>query len=90
VTHYLAIFVETDMGEWRVVFPDVPGCEARGFTLDDAQFAATSALERCIEERGLSAPLPKDLSAVSRSEEWLSRNHIDLSRAVITMVRLAA
>jgi predicted RNase H-like HicB family nuclease len=34
MTHYLAIFVETDVGEWRVVFPDVPGCEASGFTLE--------------------------------------------------------
>ena len=47
MSHYIAIFVEDHIGEWRVVFPDVPGCEARGFTLHDAQYAAASTLARC-------------------------------------------
>jgi predicted RNase H-like HicB family nuclease len=89
VTHYIAIFVETEVGEWRVVFPDVPGCEAKGFTLDDAKFAAVSALVQCIRENG--SPLhPINLEAVQRNEEWLSQHHIDLSRAVISMIPLAA
>ena len=78
------------MGEWRVVFPDVPGCEAKGFSMEDAEYAAASALRRCIEETGLPAPLPMDMAAVQRSDEWLSLNHIDLSKAVVSMVPVAA
>lgn len=89
MTHYLAIFVESELGEWRVLFPDVPGCEARGFTLEDAKYAAYSALQRCIQDSDLPAPLPMDLTAMHRSQEWLSQNHVDLSRAVVTMVPLA-
>lgn len=88
--HYLAIFVESDFGEWRVLFPDVPGCEARGFTLDDAKYAASSALQRCIQKDGAPASIPMDLTAVQRRQEWLSQNRVDLSRAVVTMVPLAA
>jgi predicted RNase H-like HicB family nuclease len=86
--HYIAIFVETELGEWRVVFPDVPGCEAKGFTLDDAKFAAVSALVRSIRENG-PPPLPMDLDAVQRSEAWLSQQRIDLSKAIVSMVPLA-
>lgn len=78
------------MGEWRVVFPDVPGCEAKGFTLDDAKYAAASALGQCIQDSNAPAPMPMDLAAVKRSEEWLSRNQIDLSKAIVSMVPLAA
>jgi hypothetical protein len=40
MSHYIAIFIEDHIGEWRVVFPDAPGCEAKGFTLHDARYAA--------------------------------------------------
>jgi predicted RNase H-like HicB family nuclease len=86
--HYLAIFVENNFGEWRVVFPDMPGCEARSFSLDDAGIAATSALTRCLRENG-TPPLPMDLAAVQQHREWLELNHIDLSKAVVTMIQLA-
>jgi hypothetical protein len=87
--HYLAIFVENDFGEWRIVFPDMPGCEARGFSLDDAKFAAATALVRCLREYG-TPPLPMDLAAVKRNEDWLKQNQVDLSKAVVTMIQLAA
>jgi predicted RNase H-like HicB family nuclease len=89
MNHYIAIFVETDFGDWRVVFPDVPGCEAKGFTFDDAKFAAVSALVQSIREGG-SPPRPMDLEAVQRNEEWLSRHHIDLSKAIVSMIPLAS
>ena len=88
--HYLAIFVEDQLGEWRVVFPDVPGCEARGFTLDDAQYAAASTLSRCLQENGTRPPMPMDMAAVKKSDEWLKQNRVDLSKAVVSMISLAA
>ncbi|MEZ5832571.1 MAG: type II toxin-antitoxin system HicB family antitoxin [Dongiaceae bacterium] len=88
--HYIAILVETDVGEWRVLFPDVPGCEAKGFNLDDARFAAQSALRQCIEDSNTPPPMPMDMLAVERNEDWLKRHHVDLSTAVVTMIPVAA
>jgi predicted RNase H-like HicB family nuclease len=79
-----------DVGEWRVLFPDVPGCEAKGFSLDDAKYAAASALQWCIRGSRSTAPLPMDMATVQRSVEWLSQNHVDLSRAIVSMVPVAA
>jgi predicted RNase H-like HicB family nuclease len=86
MTHYIAIFVESDVGEWRVLFPDLPGCEAHGFSLDDAGYAAVSALWQCLAANGSTLPIPMDMTAIERNADWLSRNHIDLSRAVVSMV----
>jgi hypothetical protein len=58
---YIAIFVENIVGEWRVVFSDLLGCEVRGFNLDDAQYAAASGLDRCIQESRSPLPAPMDL-----------------------------
>ena len=88
MTHYIAIFVEDDFGEWRVMFPDVPGCEAKGFTLDDARFAAASALARSVEENGAPPPHPMDMDAVQQNGTWLSQHRIDLSKAIVSMVPL--
>jgi predicted RNase H-like HicB family nuclease len=89
MAHYLAIFIEDHIGEWRAVFPDVPGCEAKGFTLHDAQFAAASALSECLRENG-TPPLPMDMASVEKCDAWLEQNHVDLSKAVVSMIPLAA
>jgi predicted RNase H-like HicB family nuclease len=86
MSHYIAIFVENDLGEWRVVFPDAPGCEAKGFTLDDARFAAPSALAQFIQGAGALPLHPMDMDTVQLSEAWLAQHHIDLSKAIVSMV----
>ena len=85
--HYIAIFVQNDMSEWRVVFPDIPGCEAKGFTLDDAKFAAMSALAQYID--GQPLPEPMDLATIERNGDWLAQNHVDLKKAVISIIPMA-
>jgi predicted RNase H-like HicB family nuclease len=90
MSHYIAIFVEDHMGEWRVVFPDVPGCEARGFSLHDAQYAASSALSQCLREKGTPLPAPMSMAAVAGCTEWQEKNHVDLSKAVVSVISLAA
>jgi hypothetical protein len=90
MSHYIAIFVEDHIGEWRLVFPDVPGCEAKGFTLHDAQFAAVTALSQCLRENGTEPPWPMGLAAVEQCDEWLEQNHVDLSKAVVSMISVAA
>lgn len=86
MTHYIAIIVPTDVGEWRVIFPDVPGCEARGSSLEDAKLAGVSRLMRCLKANGSTTPQPRDLSTIAKDREWMSRNDIDFSRAVVAMV----
>ena len=89
MSHYIAIFIEDHIGAWRVVFPDVPGCEAKGFSLDNAQVVAASALSQHIRQNG-TPPLPMDLAAVEKNDEWLKQNDVDLSKAVVSMISVAA
>ena len=84
--HYIALLIPSSIGEWRVVFPDLPECQAHGHSVDDAAFAATTALSRCLAENGASPPLPRDLAEIERDKEWLSRNNIDLHVAIVTMI----
>lgn len=88
MNHFIAIFVQDDIGEWRVVFPDMPGCEARGFSLDDAKFAATTALLYCVRNGG--APAPQPMSMAVLQEDWLTQNKVDLSRAIVTTISVEA
>jgi hypothetical protein len=90
MSHYIAIFIEDHIGEWHVVFPDVPDCEAKGFNLDDVQIAAASVLSRHLRESARPVPVPMDMKAVAERNEWLERNHVDLSKAVVAMISVAA
>jgi hypothetical protein len=88
--HYVAILQPLDIGEWRILFPDVPECEAHGFTVRDAAFAAETALSQCAEKQGPRFPRPRELRQIERDKEWLMRNSVTLSKAVVTMVPLRA
>jgi predicted RNase H-like HicB family nuclease len=90
MAHYIAIIVPSDNGDWRVLFPDIAGCEAQGFNLDEARMAAVHALDERLKENGAGLQQPRDLSAIERDQEWLSRHGIDLSKAIVTMVSLVA
>lgn len=88
MAHYIAIIVPADSGDWRVLFPDIAECEARGFNLDEARMAAVHALDKRLKENGSGLRQPRDLSEIERDDEWLSRNGVDLSKAIVTMVSL--
>ena len=87
--HHIASLIPSAIGEWRVLFPDVPGCEARGSTFDDAKVAAEMTLPHCLKS-GLPISGPRDLSEIKRDTQWLESNGVDLSMAVITMIPIAA
>ena len=90
MNYYIAIFAQSFVGEWRVLFPDFPECEARGFTVQDATFVAESALMRCAQEIG-TLPRPRDLSEIKRDSDWLSQHEIDFAGPVVVrMIPLAA
>jgi hypothetical protein len=84
--HFIAILQPIPNGGWRVVFPDVPGCEANGSSIDDARAAAVQQLYQYAN--GADAPGLRDLSDIERDTEWLSRNGIDLSKAIVTIIPL--
>lgn len=86
--HYVAILQPLAVGEWRVLFPDAPECETYGFTVRDATFAAETALAQCARRHGARFPKPRGLRQIERDTEWLSKNSIDLSKAMVTMVPL--
>ncbi|HKP25033.1 MAG TPA: hypothetical protein VJV39_14295 [Dongiaceae bacterium] len=88
LTHYVALLLPTEIGEWRVLFPDVSGCEARGFTVQDATYAATAALARCAAVKGDNLPMPRSLMQIESDRDWFKSNGIVLNEAVVTMVPL--
>jgi predicted RNase H-like HicB family nuclease len=88
--HYIAIFVEDQFGDWRAIFPDVPGCEAKGFCVDDLMFSATNALHHYLQHNGALPSPPLNIADIRCMERWLAENQIDPSRAVVSMVPLHA
>jgi hypothetical protein len=88
VAHYVALLLPTEIGEWRVLFPDVAECETRGFTAQDATYAAATALARCAGRDGTGLPAPRSLMQIQRDREWLANNGVSLNEAVVTMVPL--
>jgi predicted RNase H-like HicB family nuclease len=83
--HYIAICIQQDTGDWRAVFPEVPGCEARGCTLDDIKRAAQGELMRHLSGEGLldARSLTR---AVPRIDDWMAENQLDMSKAIVTVI----
>lgn len=88
MTHYIAILKPTDVGEWHVLFPDIPDCDVHGAKLEQVKFAAAHELAQRIHMTGSKAPQPRDLSEIERDHDWMSRNGVDLATAVVTMIPL--
>jgi hypothetical protein len=86
--HYIAILLRSEIGEWRLVFPDAPDCEARGFSVHDATAAGITILTHCAQRRGAAFPRPRDLAEIEQDTDWLTGNRLDLGRSVITMIPL--
>ena len=86
--YYIAILLRSEIGEWRLVFPDAPDCEARGFSVHDATIAGVTILTHCAQRRGAAFPRPRNLSQIEQDADWLARNRLDLGRSVITMIPL--
>jgi predicted RNase H-like HicB family nuclease len=86
VTHYIAILVAAQSGGWRVLFPDVPECQAHGHGLANIKRAAAASLTHYSETEGITLRLPRTLEEIERDEEWLTRNNIDFDKAIVTIV----
>ena len=88
MTFYIAVLTTSETGGWRVLFPDVPECEAKAVSLDDGKFVAVEALQRYANGARAKLRPPRDLIAIERDVDWLERSRVDLSKAIVTMVPL--
>src|ERR1044072_9157697 len=88
IAHYIALLLPTEVGGWRVLFPDLSECEARAFTVQDATYAATTALARCARIKGDNLPLQRSLAQIESDREWFKANGIMLSETIVTLMPL--
>jgi hypothetical protein len=86
MTHYIAILVADNGGQWRALIPDVPECEATAAGLVRAKKAAAESLVRAAQGNGGALPAPRTLAEIERDEEWLIRHSVDFDRAIVTIV----
>lgn len=89
MAHYVGVFMPLAAGGWRGVFPDVPGCEATGPSLDLAVSHAASVLNQHAGELNGALHAPRDLTAIRDDAGWASDNAVDWGAAVVTMIRAA-
>jgi predicted RNase H-like HicB family nuclease len=93
MNHYISICVPLESGRWRVLFPDVPACEAEADSLEDAIVSAGGALTQyavALNGDKPGIPLPCDLSEIRSDGNWTSTYGVDWSTAVATMTPLRA
>lgn len=71
MNYYISICVPLESGRWRVLFPDVPACEAEAYSLDKAITHAGQALTQyaiALNGNRPGIPLPCDLSQIKSDD----------------------
>jgi predicted RNase H-like HicB family nuclease len=77
---YIALFRALPKDKWRVTFPDLPGCEARGENFKEAFLAARRALRDHLAELEDYAPRPRSTAEllIDAQRDWvLCRQFVD-------------
>jgi hypothetical protein len=90
MTHIVAILAPWEAGEWRVLIPDAPECEAAGNSPDGAVLAAAAKVAQRVRANGDTPIAPRDLLAIATDRAWMSRNDIDFTKAVVTLIPLGS
>ena len=93
MNHYISICVPLESGRWRVLFPDVPACQAEADNLDAAIMRANGALTQsavALNGNKPNIPLPCDLKEIVSDGHWASTRGVDWSTAIVTMMPLRA
>jgi predicted RNase H-like HicB family nuclease len=89
VAHYISVLMPLSAGGWRALFPDIPGCEVEGDSLDATVLRAAGALTECVHSRyGDGPPSPRELIEIKADDHWVTSHAIDWAKAVVTMVPL--
>ena len=89
VAHYISVLMPLSAGGWRALFPDIPGCEVEGDSLDSTMLRAAGALSECVHSRyGGGPPLPRELNEIKADDQRVATHAVDWAKAVVTMVPL--
>ena len=86
MTHYIAILVAAESGQWRALFPDVPECNAYGYGVLGTKQAAATSLNQHAKASSGALPLPRTLEEIQQDEAWLIRNGVNFAKAIVTIV----
>lgn len=76
MAHYIAQFIPQEDGSFCVFFPDLPGCDTFGDSLEEAFEAAQEAATGWLEvemDRGEPSPVPSGIAAVKEKAEAYCR-----------------
>jgi len=68
---YPALFIQEDLG-YSVIFPDLPGCQTEGDSMDEALTMSKEALEIYISsllERKINIPAPSNPLEITTKEK---------------------
>ena len=77
---YVGLFRALPNGDWRVGFPDLPGCEAKGKSFKEVFEAARHALSAHLKELGGPWPRPRSIAELmidARGDWLLCRAFVD-------------
>ena len=90
--HYIAVLVPQPEGNWRVHFPDFPGCSAEGAYLEQAIAAARQAIYQRLDSAAAEGALrfPRSLDVIVEDLDWARTREVDWRRAVVSLVPFAS
>lgn len=91
VRHHIGVFVPLELGRWRALFPDYPGCVAEGPNLEITIYRAADCLVQHVGFPGSEinlSPMSRNGAGNKLDEAWATANGITLRTAVLSMIPL--
>ena len=87
---YIAVAVPQRDGGWRIHFPDLPGYQAEGSSLDHPMGRSRQAVHLHLAKlvRNWEIPRPRSLDAIVADAAWASVHTIDWAEAIISLISL--
>jgi hypothetical protein len=70
--------------QWRALIP--PEGEAHGSDPDAAKFAVSNSLTHRLRANGATPPRQRELTQIATDREWMSRNDVDFSKAIVAAI----
>jgi predicted RNase H-like HicB family nuclease len=86
---YLAVLVPTEENNWRAHFPEFPGCQAEGPTVEIALETSTIVAEKQIgwhRQQRIALPTPRSYDEIRRLTKWAAERGISWSEAIVCVV----
>ena len=87
---YVAVLFPEAAGGWSVFFPDLPGCQTQGETIEEARRMAAEAPIghiASIRAHGEPVPTPRTLEEIRADPTWTEEHDLNWSEVVISLVK---